>query len=498
MSIRARPGVALEAPIFRFMQFGIKFAKMIKIPIDLSGRSLEIMLKSILRAGLLLALILPHTGVLSGPLVREEETAKYLVLDNGLKVFLMEKRNVPLVNIVAAVDLGSKDETPETSGIVHVLEHLILFRGTEIRSGSDIGREVRKHGAYFNAHTGNDLAFFEISVPATAVDFALSNQREILFRLKVTQDELDAEKEIILEEFRQLEDDPFRYASALVYQNIFRGHPYSNPLIGDAEVIKNLAAEKVADFYGRYFVPPNCTLALVGDFRVMEMEEKVRAFFSGIQGEPPVRAKIGPVTPPSEDVDLEVEMDVQKAYLVLAVQAPDFNSPEQYSMDVLTEILGRGISPLLYSALNRGPRRLIETLSMAYITHKYGGVLLVFFTLDPQNLNRTKGEAVRYLRRAREENFSPDDVLGAQQMFMYDRLGSAKNHIKYNAYRAQERGLSMAASLAQFMILREGEAERKFLENIDMVKSGDLRKTATDYLSRAKYIMVSILPKKAK
>jgi predicted Zn-dependent peptidase len=465
-------------------------------PTVLKGRNLEAMSKFILKAVLLFLLILFHSGIPAAAFVREKETAKYFVLKNGLKVFLMEKRNVPLVNVVAAVDLGSKDETPETSGIVHVLEHLILFRGTEVRSGNDIGRDVRRHGAYFNAHTGNDLAFFEISVPATAVDFALNNQREILFRLKVTQDELDAEKEIILEEFRQLEDDPFRYATTLVYQNLFRGHPYSNPLIGDPDVIKDLSAEKVTDFYSRYFVPSNCALALVGDFSIPEMEEKVGAFFGKIQGESPVRPTIGPAQPPEKDIDLEVEMDVQKAYLVLAVQAPDFNSPEQYSMDVLTEILGRGINPLLYSALNRGPRRLIETLSMAYMTHKYAGALLAFFTLDPQNLNRVKRETVRYLRRAREEDFSPDDVLGEQQMFAFDRLGSAKNHIKYNSYRSQESGLSMAASLAQFMILREGEAGRKFLENIDRVKSSDLRKAAADYLSRAKYIMVSILPKK--
>jgi zinc protease len=448
-------------------------------------------------AALVFMLTLLITGGPSAALGETEETAKYIVLENGLKVFLMEKRNVPLVNVVAAVDLGSKDETKETSGIVHVLEHYILFRGTEVRSGNEIGRDVRRHGAYFNAHTGNDLAFFEISVPAVAADFALGNQREILFRLKITQEELDAEKEVILEEFRQLEDDPFRYASMLVYQNLFPGHPYSNPLIGDPEVIRNVSAGEVAEFYEKYFVPANCAIAVVGDFNRSEMEEKVRAFFSGIQGEAPSRAKIEPALPSEKGIDLDVEMDVQKAYLVIAVQAPDFNSPDQYSLDVLTEILGRGINPLLYSALNRGPRRSIETLSMAYMAHKYGGALMVFITLDPKNLKRVKREAVGYLRKAREENFSPDDVLGAQSMFAYDRLGSAKNYIKYNAYRAQERGLSMAASLAQFMILREGGAERKFLDNIDRVKSGDLRKAAANYLSRANYIMVSILPKKA-
>jgi zinc protease len=442
-------------------------------------------------------LFLAGVALFSSRLFAAEETAKYFVLDNSLRVFLMEKRNVPLVNIVAAVDVGSKDETKETSGIVHILEHYILFRGTEVRSGSDVAADARRHGAYFNAHTGNDLAYFEISVPAAAADFALANQREILFHLKITQEELDAEKEIVLEEFHHLEDDPFRYATVVVYQNLFRGHPYSNPLIGDAEVIKNLSAARVTEFYRRYFVPANCSLAVVGDFKVAEMEEKVRAFFGETGGSLPERTKIDPVAPPEKDIDLDVEMDVQKAYLVIAVQAPDYNSPDQYSMDVLTEILGRGINPLLYSALNQGPRRLVETLSMAYMAHKYGGALLVFLTLDPRNLARVKREAVSYLRKVKHENFSPQDVLGAQQMFAYDRLGSAKNSIKYNAYRSQESGLAMAGSLAQFMILREGEAERKFLDNIVRVNSDDLRKTAATYLSRANCVMVSILPKKA-
>jgi hypothetical protein len=79
---------------------------------------------------ILLALALSTLGSLSVGRLGSEETAKYFVLDNGLKVFLLEKRNVPLINVAAAVGLGSKDETAETSGIVHILEHYILFRGT--------------------------------------------------------------------------------------------------------------------------------------------------------------------------------------------------------------------------------------------------------------------------------------------------------------------------------------------------------------------------------
>ncbi len=480
------------------MTFGIEFAVEGEKPAVVKNSDLEPNRKLNPKTRIFLTLALSTLGFLATGLFGTGETAKYFVLDNGLKVILLEKRNVPLVNVAAAVGLGSKDETAETSGIVHMLEHYILFRGTETRTGSEISRDVRRHGAYFNAHTGQDLAFFEISVPTSASDFALGNQEEILFQLKITQEELDTEKEIVLEEFRQLEDDPFKYAASLAYQNLFRGHPYANPLIGDPEVIRSLTQEKVAALYGRYFVPANCSLAVVGDFSLKEMEEKVRRVFGDVKGEPPPPPQFEPARPPEKAVNLDVEMDVQKAYLVIATQAPDFNNPEQYAMAILTEILGRGVNPLLYSALNQGPRKLVETIMMTYQSHRYGGAMLALFTLDPKNLSMAKREAVNYLRKVREGYFSPDDIPGEQQAFAFDHLGSAKNQIKYNSYQSQEKGLSMAVALAQFMILREGQAESNYLENIDRIKSGDLRKIAGKYFGRANYVIISIIPKKTK
>ncbi|MCJ7563733.1 MAG: insulinase family protein, partial [Candidatus Aminicenantes bacterium] len=124
--------------------------------------------------------------MLNGAALAEEKgIEKQFTLDNGMNVFLYERHNLPLVNIVAAVNAGSKDETAETNGLVHMLEHYILFRGTEVRSGSEVARDFRRHGAYFNAHTGQDLAIFEISLPAEYADFGLNNQRELLFNLKI-------------------------------------------------------------------------------------------------------------------------------------------------------------------------------------------------------------------------------------------------------------------------------------------------------------------------
>ncbi|MEW5902142.1 MAG: insulinase family protein, partial [Acidobacteriota bacterium] len=207
------------------------------------------------------------------------------------------------------------------------------------------------------------------------------------------------------------------------------------------------------------------------------------------------RQKIEPTRPLEKGVEIDVEMDVSKAYLVIAALAPDYNHADQHAMDILTEILGRGVNPMLYSAL-MNPRRLIQTVSMAYHSLQYGGIVLIYLTLDPKNLGSVKREALSFLRKARDQNFSPDDVYGELQMYAYDYLRFAKNQIKYNAYQSQEKGLALAVSIARFMLVSEGSTPRNYLKSIDEVKSGDLRKAAAKYFSRSPYVLISIVPKK--
>ena len=420
---------------------------------------------------------------------------KYFELPNGFKVFFVEKETIPLLNIVIGVNLGSKDETEETSGLLHLLEHYILFRGTELRSGIEISQDTRRHGAYFNAHTGEDLMTFEISLPSEEVEFALKNQKEILFNLKLTQEELNDEKEVVLEELSQVQDDPLKYAMALVYQNLFKNHPYQKPIYGKKETIEALTVEQVNEFYKKYFAPQNCSMAIVGDFSLQDMEGKVRAIFGDLKrGEfTPPRIEISPLL--EKNVELEHEMDVKLAYLVMGMIGPDYNNPDLFAIDVLAEILGQGINPMLNSVL-RGRRNLVQTISMNYNSHKYGGAILLRFTLDPKNLTSAKNVAIDFLKEARNQNYSKDDFYGEEQIYAFDYLLSAKNQIKFSIHQSQEKGLAVAASLVRYMLLDENVLKGSAIENIERIKSSDLRKAAARYLSKGKYVIVSIVPKK--
>lgn len=426
-----------------------------------------------------------------------EETGptKTLTLDNGFRFVLSEKHGLPLFNMVVAVNVGSKDETDETSGLIHLLEHCILFCGTESRSGPDISMDIRRHGAYFNAHTGQDISLFAISLPAEHADFALRNQNEILFGMEVSQEDLDTEKSAILEEMNQLEDDPLTFGLDLVFRHLFKGHAYGRSVYGLREVIEKATADQLRSFHRRFFVPGNCAAALVGDFRIPEMEKKIRTVFGSLEGvEPP-----GPSYPMArvlkQKEEIRMEKDIQQAYLFIGHVGPDYNSPDQYAMDVLSHIMGRGISPMLNTAL-RSRRNLVQTVNMLYFGHRFGGATVVTMALDPKNVAAAVREASSFLKRSSRENFSKDDYYGDQGFYALDLLESAKNQIRFSVEKSLESGLNLAMSFARYLLLSDRPGEVRYLEMIDSLRSTDLRKAASTYFGKGEPVIVILLPGK--
>lgn len=432
---------------------------------------------------------------LSFSLSQGQVQSKFLELENGLKIFLFERHTIPLINIAFAANLGTKDESEETSGLVHILEHYILFRGTELRSGDEISQDIRRHGAYFNAFTGRDLAVFKLSLPSEYADFALRNQKEILFNIKLTQEELDKEKKVILEELSQIQDDPIKYATSLVYQNLFKNHPYKKPIYGKQEIIEATTVEQIENFHKKYFAPSNCALAVVGDFNMEEMEEKIKEIFGDLKNEGFTPSGYEKVAPLKKTIEVEHEMDVNQAYLVIGLTGPDYNSPDQYAIHILTEIFSRGVNPTLHSRL-RGRRLLAETISMNYGAYKFGGAILIYLTLDPKKIKSAKKETIQFLKQSRNQNYSMDDHYGDSKFYAFDYLQSAINQIKFRTHQAQEKGLLLATSLVRFMLLNEDPNRGSYLDSIGKVKSTELRKIASKYFSKNRYVIVAIVPKK--
>ncbi|MBN1270686.1 MAG: insulinase family protein [Candidatus Aminicenantes bacterium] len=437
-------------------------------------------------------------ALLSSPLFSDEDTpSNFFELENGIKVFLYERHTLPLFHLVIGFNTGTKDEVAENSGLLHILEHYTLFRGTKSRSGTEISKNVRRHGAYFNAHTGIDLVSFEISLPKEHAEFALNNQKDILFNPQFDDEEVEKEKKIILEELNQMEDDPMRYATSLVYGHLFPGHPYERPVHGTIEGIKTTTAAKLQDFYSEHFSTSNCALAAVGDFSIEEMESKIRNIYGLIPPKDITVTSYPKASDLPDNVEIEKTMDVEEGYMAIGIQGPDYNHPDQYALHLLTEMLGRGVTPMLNAHL-RGRRDLIHTVNMTYSSYQYGGAIIIYLTLEPNKMKAASRETMRFLKDTRRGRYSKDDFMGEVKIDALDYLESAKNQIRYKILQSQENGLVVANSLVRYILINDDTRRGSYLENIEKISSSDIRKAAGTYLGKGKYVIVSIKPNKKK
>ncbi len=445
---------------------------------------------------ILLAVLVGAVGLGLSPVEAEDPAqGRFFVLDNGLKVLLYEKHDVPLFNMAVCVDLGSKDETDETNGLVHLLEHCLLFRGSEAQAESEIMRNLRRHGAVVNAHTGQDVSLFEISLPSEHADFALKHQKDTVFGLELSQEELDAEKTVVLEEMNQLKDDPMKSGFDLVFRQLFMGHPYGRSVYGREDVIRGARVEELKAFHRRYFVPNNCAVTVVGDFIAAEMERKIRAALGTLE-----RADLGPrpfvnVSLLRKSREVRREMDISQAYLFIGFVGPETDSPDQYAMDVLVETMGGGINPLLNSVL-RGRRNLVQKVEMRYFANRFGGAAVATMSLDPKDLTTAAREATTYLKRCSNESFSKDDYYGEARYTVFDHLESAKNQIRFSVQRNLESGLNLALSFARYVLLTDHPGEIRYLDAIASLRSTDLRRVASAYLGKGEPVIVSLVPDK--
>lgn len=432
------------------------------------------------------------------PAAAEEEAAdfKYLAADNGLKVVLSQKDYLPLVNIVLAVNMGSKDETDETSGYSHILEHVMLFRGSQFKAGgTSLAGEIRRHGGYFNGHTDHDLATFEISLPAEHVDFGLETLKKVVFDLSLSQAELDKEKEIILEEISNIKDDPYEWGNNLVLQHVFGDHPYRRPVFGKAEVIRAATVERLRDFYSRYFFANNSALVVVGRISIPEVEKKIRQIFATLKSGKVQTSPVNAAGRLKKNREVEESMDIEKSHLVLGFFAPRYDHEDQLPLRVLTQIMGGGINPMLGGVL-RGRRRLAEGISMRYIALKYGGAVVIHLTLDQKNIPQVRTGLLKFLKNATQIRYTVEEHLPAERRFAFEFLETARNQILYRSEEYGERGLNTAVSLARYLLLNEQPGKEGFVKRLQKIAARDLRRAASRYLAGKKYVMVTITPKR--
>jgi len=199
-------------------------------------------------------------------------------LDNGLQVVLIENKALPMIGVNVAVKVGSAYENFSTSGMSHMLEHL-LFNGTTRRTQKQLYDDVDKIGGYSNANTNYFSTNYMMVTPAAKIEQGMDIQADMLFNSVMPAEKYEKEKGIVLEEISISINRPTTQVERNVNSILYPGHALSLPTLGTYETIKTNELDTVVAYYRNFYVPNNMVLSVVGNFDSADMLELVERYY---------------------------------------------------------------------------------------------------------------------------------------------------------------------------------------------------------------------------
>jgi zinc protease len=277
-------------------------------------------------------------------------------LENGLKVILVPRNDIPQVTMQIWYKVGSKNETDNDRGIAHMIEHMI-FKGTEKLPEGALSEIVYKLSGYCNAFTSYDYTGYLFDVPSCNYKLILPIMADCMENCVFDQQCLNSELKAVFQELRMYKDNNFCVMrESGVMPSLFRDHPYYHPIIGYKSTIANYTSEQLKQFYKKWYSPDNATLIIVGDIDEHECIEEIKKNFE------PITAQKNNDKNNLYRILCDNELDttvthsvvyrpVQVPYYMIAWKVDEISSQGYLSNGIFATILGSGNSSLLYKKL---------------------------------------------------------------------------------------------------------------------------------------------------
>jgi zinc protease len=421
------------------------------------------------------------------PAQKPDEQIRFKVekykLANGLTVLLHEDHSVPIISYQTFFRVGSRNEEPGFTGMAHLFEHM-MFKGAKRYSGEQFDTILQANGATNNAFTTNDFTGYHENLPSDKLELVIDIESDRMENLKVTQENLNSEREVVKEERRyRVDNNPIGILNEALYGTAYKVSPYHWPVIGYMSDLDNVTVEKAQEFFRTYYAPNNAVVVVAGDFNSDKAKKLIEKYYGHIKAQP-IPQKAFPQDPPQKDQRMQVvTREVQNPSFLIAYHTPKAFDEEAYALDLLANIMGRGTSSRLY-------KRLVYKGQSATSASAYNSSLLdaglfeVHVALKPGQ-NWQEAERTVY-----GEMWRPRHLLVSN-----DELQMAKNQVIKGYIDGLKTVYGKAQSLASYEI-QTGEYEIMFkeLERYQKVTPEQIRKVAAKYLNPQNSTLIVLKP----
>jgi predicted Zn-dependent peptidase len=308
---------------------------------------------------------------------------------------------------------GSRLEDERLAGVSHFIEHL-LFKGTRRRPTSkEIADAIEGVGGFINASTDKELTAYWTRVPAEHLELGLDVLSDIVSNSKLTPEDVEKERMVILEELKMYQDQPQDYVLNLLEEVIWPGHPLGRDIAGTEESVARLTRDDILEYADSHYRLPNLVIGAAG---AIDERETLAAVSSRLTLPADANGLMTPEAPlPLTEPHVVLRRRrTEQAHICLGVRAPGYLHPDRYALDLLNTVLGEGMSSRLFLNIR-------ERLGLAYDVHSFTqkhrdtGHLGVYLGVDPRKAIEAIRAVIAEMNRLSEQDLTDEELVRAKE-----------------------------------------------------------------------------------
>ncbi|MDP2156837.1 MAG: pitrilysin family protein [Nitrospirota bacterium] len=393
------------------------------------------------------------------------------MLDNGLKILIVEDHKAPTATFQIWYKVGSRNEMTGKTGLSHLLEHM-MFKGTKKHGPKTFSQTIQRAGGTDNAFTSKDYTgYFEL-LASDRISLPIELEADRMQNLILTKKSVLSERDVVMEERRlRYEDDPQNYVMEEVFAAAFKNHPYHWPVIGWMSDLKTLNPKDLISHYRTYYAPNNAVIIVVGDVNQQEILDRIKAAFGSIPAGPLVPEVTAEEDEQKGERRIFVKKEAELPYILSVYKVPNITHEDGFGLDVLGSILSDGKSSRLYRSLVYEKQIAISAWA------SYEGLYkdpFFFFT----GATAGQGKKIEDVEKALLDEIEKikSELPSAQE------VQRAKNQVEASFIMQQDSIYMQAKTIGSFEMTVGWRFIDKYLEGIRKVTPEDVSRVAKKYL----------------
>jgi len=402
------------------------------------------------------------------------------ILDNGLTLLTESMSEVRSVSIGVWLRRGSRDEPARLNGISHFIEHLV-FKGTATRSAREIALAMDSVGGQIDAFTSKEYTGFYAKVLDQHLDEAVDLLADIVQHPAFDAEEIERERQVVLEEIRMVDDTPDDVIFDLFSGKFYPRHALGLPIQGTTGTVSALTRRQLLNFFRRSYRPEHMLVVAAGNVQHGRLAKMVRRAFRGLTRGGRVEA---PARRPRPHCGKVTRAKNELAQLHLLLGFPAFRSDPagRYALYVLNTLLGGTMSSRLFQRI-REERGLAYSVYSSLSGYRDSGHLLIYVATNPSSGAEVIRLALEELRKLRDHGPTKDE------------LEVAREHLKGSLMLSLEQTSSRMSNLArQEMYLGRQQTLNETLRRVAGVRASAVHHAAGEVMQGGRAALAAVGP----